>query len=193
MFDTLTDLKTLIAQRAQTTDPKEYDRLTELIVQAEKAESIARAQKQAEQKARLEQERGRMTAEFERIVGEINDFYKSAEELDRQTFEAVSRFCELVFQRLEQWTILETLHVEAENLARVLGVEPPKRKAPSLKGGAPQRLNSSELLTVWLQRYTDKRKLNEGAPPAYEEICEHGFRGGTGLDDYIQRDFWKNF
>ncbi|NPV87515.1 MAG: hypothetical protein HPY45_16080 [Anaerolineae bacterium] len=85
MFDMLTDLKTLIAERENTTDPEQYDELTRQIEQAQKAESIQRAKKQAEVKARLEAERKQKMAELDAVSKRIADLYRSAADIDRQT------------------------------------------------------------------------------------------------------------
>jgi hypothetical protein len=132
-----------------------------------------------------------MIATHKENLKQIEETYKKIGKLDDVIFEAVGAFFRAAKERLDLSLEIEDLEKEARQEAARLGEPQYSPRQPALIGGALIRLRPLEaqtltkLMTIWLQRYGDFWKNHNFGPVQKSDIADHGFRGGTGVDDVV--------
>ena len=176
-------------QRAKATDPTQDDQLTEQIAEAEKLASFACAKQAQEQIEKLNENRRQAEESYKKALSEIEALYSKMAELDDKTFDAVGTLFRSVHSRFEIWEKISSLLNSAKIIAEKNNLPIPNRKPVALFGGNPVREPEGKLLRIWLQRYSDRWRYNGYGEVKKKEIADHGMRGGTGVDDYLERDW----
>lgn len=166
-------------------NPSEYDRLTQSLAEAEKAEALEQGRKNLEGLQAAQAAQAAAVKQLAEDKADLDDLYKQIRETDEQLYTATRDLVEGALKRLE--LSQRAISIEGQIISQSEKMKMPyERRKINLYGGKPVTNKLHDFLKTWLQRYLDWRERLEKSPDL-ENLSLYGLQGGGVHADFPGR------